>query len=277
MPRIIVRHCFLERGKMVIKDERIDSGKAFDWGRTSAEYAKFRDIYPEEFYEKIISCGLCTSGQKVLDLGTGTGVLPRNMYKFGASWTGTDISEEQINQAKKLSEGMDIEYFASAAETLNFPENSFDVITACQCFWYFKHEQMAPILYKMLKPNGSFLVLLMNWLPFEDRIARASEELVLKYNPEWSGAGEKMHPIAVPECYDEFFDLVCHEEYPIKVHFTRESWNGRMKACRGIGASLPSEKISEWEREHQKLLEKIAPEEFDILHFAALAELKVKK
>ena len=40
---------------------------------------------------------------------------------------------------------------------------------------------------------------------------------------------------------------------------------------------MPSKKIAEWEREHQKLLEKIAPEEFDILHFAALAELKVKK
>lgn len=262
---------------MEIKDERIDNGKAFDWGRTSAEYAKFRDIYPEAFYEKIAGRGLCTSGQRVLDLGTGTGVLPRNMYKFGARWTGTDISEEQIKQAKKLSEGMDIEYIAAAAEALDFPENTFDVITACQCFWYFKHEQIAPILHKMLKPNGRFVALLMNWLPFEDKIAGASEELVLKYNPEWSGAGEKVHPIAVPECYDEYFELAFHEEYLLNVHFTRESWNGRMKACRGIGASLSSEKISEWEREHQNLLAEIAPEEFDILHFAALAELKVKK
>lgn len=38
---------------MEIKDDRIDSGKAFDWGKTSREYAKYRDIYPEEFYKKI--------------------------------------------------------------------------------------------------------------------------------------------------------------------------------------------------------------------------------
>ena len=37
----------------------------------------------------------------MLDLGTGTGVLPRNMYRFGATWYGTDISENQIVQAKK--------------------------------------------------------------------------------------------------------------------------------------------------------------------------------
>ena len=81
-------------------DERIDAGKAFDWGRTSKEYAKYRDIYPEEFYKKIVERGLCVKGQKVLDLGTGTGVLPRNMYKYGAEWVGTDISPEQIEQAK---------------------------------------------------------------------------------------------------------------------------------------------------------------------------------
>ncbi len=69
---------------MEIRDHRIDAGKAFDWGRTSEEYAKFREIYPEIFYKKIADRGLCTAGQNVLDLGTGTGVLPRNMYQYGA-------------------------------------------------------------------------------------------------------------------------------------------------------------------------------------------------
>jgi len=32
---------------------------------------------------------------------TGTGVLPRNMYRFGAAWTGTDISENQSLLAVK--------------------------------------------------------------------------------------------------------------------------------------------------------------------------------
>lgn len=129
---------------MDIKDIRIDGGKAFDWGRVSGDYAKYRDIYPEEFYQKIVSRGLCVQGQRVLDLGTGTGVLPRNMYRFGADWVGTDISENQIVQAKRLSEGMDIEYRTVSAEDIDFPDNSFDVITACQCFWYFRHERLVP-------------------------------------------------------------------------------------------------------------------------------------
>ncbi|HBH94700.1 MAG TPA: class I SAM-dependent methyltransferase, partial [Ruminococcaceae bacterium] len=59
--------------------------------------------------------------------------------------------------------------------------------------------------------------------------------------------------------------------------FTRESWNGRMKACRGVGASMSKDEISAWEQEHIKLLEKNTPDEFDILHYGAIAELKVIK
>lgn len=257
-----------------MKRADIDGGKAFDWGRASTDYAKYRDIYPKEFYEKIVNRELCVKGQSVLDLGTGTGVLPRNMYSYGAKWTGIDASENQIAQAKLLSEGMDISYFAAPAENINFPENSFNVITACQCFWYFDHNVIMPRLHKMLKKEGSILILYMAWLPFEDRIASESEKTVLKYNPSWSGAGETVHPIAIPHCYNERFQLVYSEEYPLDIKFTRESWNGRIRACRGVGASLSEKEIADWEREHIKMLEEIAPEEFCIKHYAALAELK---
>ena len=83
-----------------------------------------------------------------------------------------------------------------------------------------------------------------------------------------------MHPIFIPECYSENFDLVFHEEYQLNIHFTRESWNGRMKACRGVGASLSEQDIASWEAEHMNLLSEIASDEFDILHYAATAELK---
>lgn len=262
---------------MLIKNAAIDGGKEFDWGKVSADYARYRDIYPQEFYQRILALGLCRDGQRILDLGTGTGVLPRNLYPYGGRWTGTDISAEQIAQAERLSTGMQIDYQTAAAEDLAFPAETFDVITACQCFWYFDHEKIMPNLYRMLKPNGKLLVLYMAWLPFDDAIAGRSEELVLKYSPAWSGAGETMHPISIPDCYAAKFDRIYHEEYLLNVHFTRESWNGRMKACRGVGASLSREELQAWEAEHRKLLSETAPEEFNVKHYAALAELQVRK
>ena len=163
---------------MEIKDKRIDAGKAFDWGKTSEHYAKYRDIYPEEFYRRVVDRGLCITGQKVLDLGTGTGVLPRNMYRYGAEWIGTDISPNQIEQAKKLAleSGMNIEFKAVSTEQIDFPTASFDVITSNPPYMIGQHgltnpqsakaiarheiectfDDVARVTGKLLKPGGKF-------------------------------------------------------------------------------------------------------------------------
>ena len=262
---------------MDIKDNRIDAGKAFDWGRTSEYYAKYRDIYPDVFYQKVADRGLCVKGQKVLDLGTGTGVLPRNMYKYGAKWTATDISPEQIEQAEKLAKEakMDIDFKAVSAEKIDFPDGSFDVLTACQCFFYFDHEKVAPEFARILKKDGKLVILYMAWLPFEDELACKSEDLVRKYNPTWTGGGETRHPIHIPDVMYDYFDMEYHEEYDLMVPFTKESWHGRMIACRGVGASLAPNELEKWDKEHRALL-KNYPDEFEVKHYAAIAVLRKK-
>lgn len=80
----------------------------------------------------------------------------------------------------------------------------------------------------------------------------------------------------IPNCVYETFELVYQEEYDINVSFTKETWHGRMKACRGVGASLSQEEIAQWEQEHKKLLDSIAPERFDVLHYTSFMELKPK-
>ena len=259
----------------IIKND-IDGGKSFDGGKASADYAKYRDIYPPIFFDKVAQLGLCVKGQRVLDLGTGTGVVPRAMYHYGARWTGADISENQIIQARALSEGMDIDYIVSPAEDIDFPDGTFDVITACQCFFYFDYEKVVPKLAKLLKSGGRLVILFMAWVPADDDIARASEELVLKYNPAWTGGGYERAPVFVPETAEKYFDIEVRDEYDLMVPFTRESWNGRMKACRGVGASLTAEQTAAWEKDHISLLEKLAPPEFEILHHGAMAVLRKK-
>jgi len=260
-------------------DKNIDDGNTFDWGKTSDDYAKYREIYPQEFYRRIVAEGVCVRGQAVLDLGTGTGVLPRNLYPYGASFTGTDIAANQIAKAKELTKeaGMHISYDRVATEDLSYPADTFDVITACQCFFYFRHDVLAPKLYQFLKPGGKLVILYMAWLPFEDEIAGASEDLVLAYHPKWTGCRETRHPNVIPMEYKPYFDCMKEDIYDLSIPFARESWNGRMKACRGIGASLSAQKVKEFEAEHLKLLNKIAPPEFEILHYVAMSILKVKK
>lgn len=263
---------------MEIVNKDIDHGKAFDWGKVSEEYGKYRDIYPEEFYKRIVDLGLCTKGQKVLDLGTGTGVLPRNMYKFGAEFIGADISENQIAEAVKLSKEkeMDIKYLVSSAEDIDFSDETFDVVTACQCFKYFDKSIILPKIHRMLKSNGHLLILFMAWLPNESEIARKSEELVLKYNPSWTGGGMTRYKLKKPEWAEPLFEVEDAITYDIPVTFTRETWHGRMVACRGIGASsLTDSEKAEFTKEHTEYL-KTVPPEFSIPHYVTMLNLRKK-
>lgn len=256
---------------MISRDD-IDAGEAFEWGRASANYAKYRDIYPLEFYEKLIELGIGTRGQNVLDLGTGTGVLPRNLYRYGAKFTGVDVSPEQIEQAKRLSkqENMDIMYFSTPAEEIDFLKNSMDVVMACQCFMYFDPSILIPKLEQIIVSGGKLAILFLAWLPFEDKLAAETEALVLKYSPNWSGGGMKRELAPIPEWVEmSSFEVTQNIGFEVDLAFTRESWNGRIKACRGVEASLSPVEVKAFEKEHLAMLANY-PEEFKIKHYTTM-------
>ena len=54
--------------------------------------------------------------------------------------------------------------------------------------------------------------------------------------------------------------------FDVALPFTRASWRGRLRACRGVGASLEPNAVRAFDRDHEGLLERIAPERFDIPH-----------
>lgn len=50
----------------MISDSRIDGGKAFDWGRVSGEYARFRTFIPLSFMRRYIRWGFAPMVRKCL-------------------------------------------------------------------------------------------------------------------------------------------------------------------------------------------------------------------
>lgn len=117
----------------------------------------------------------------------------------------------------------------------------------------------------------------MAWLPDEDAIAGESERLVLRYHPSWSGAGERRRLIGTPQEAKGLFETQEAFLFDLDVPFTRESWNGRMLVCRGIGASLSPERARAFAAEHMRLPQRIAPEQFTVRHYAAMTILRVIK
>lgn len=251
-----------------MKLEFIDNGKEFDFGKTSADYARFRDIYPASMYEKLIQFGIGKSGQKILDLGSGTAVLPINMSKTGADFTASDVSENQILFGKQLAAERNIkniDFKVCSAEDTGFNENSFDAVTAVQCFHYFNAEEAANEIRRILKPGGLFCKIFMDWLPYEDEVIAEMENLVLKYNPDWSGKGFKEFNYKFPSWAIGKFDIENVRSYNAELEFSKEAWIGRIKSCRGIGASLSEKEVEKFEAEYRSMLEKY-PEPLRLKH-----------
>ena len=245
---------------MEIRKTTIDGGKGFDFGKTAEVYAKYRDIYPSCLFEKLAEMDIGTRGQRILDLGTGTGVLPRGMYPYGGLWTATDISEKQIEQAKRLSAGLNIRYLVRATEELDFPEASFDVITAAQCFWYFDPGTVVPKIRRFLRPGGRFLKIYMSYVK-EEPITQDSNGIVRRINGNWNGGNP-----AIQDLTTHYFEDPQTDVLVVDLPFTRETWHGRMLSSRGVLAAMNEEEVRQFDVEHRQMLEERYPEHFTVRH-----------
>ncbi len=240
--------------------QKVDHGQSFDFGKTSKDYSKFRDIYPPELYDRLYALGVGARGSRWLDLGTGTGELPRGLARHGADILAVDASREQIEQAMSLSRDIpNIRYQVCRAEDVALPDHSLDVITACQCFWYFDPLVVVSKIKAMLREGGLFLKVYMSYLK-EDPVASRSSEMVKEFNPSWNGGSP-----AVQDLITHYFDHPHMENFMADLPFTRESWHGRMKTCRGVLASMDEETFSRFEQRHLKFLSGL-PEQFTVRH-----------
>ena len=249
-----------------MKIQDVDNGQAFDFGKTSSAYAKYRNIYPRELYEKLRALGVAADGTSWLDLGTGTGILPENLYNLNAIIYGADISEQQIAFAKQNAEKQqhNINFIVSPAEKTGLPDSSFDSITAAQCFFYFDKEKMRSEIKRMIKPGGKFIKIFMTW-DNNDPLASESQKLVFEMNKNWESA-----KTALTDINDDLFPGRVTEKFCVDIPFTRESWHGRMCACRGTLASMDDCTFAEWEKAHIEMLETF-PQEFTVRHIVFIS------
>jgi len=248
--------------------DSIDAGQAIDWGKTSADYDRYRPGPPESFYHKLAALDVGLAQQSILDLGTGTGLLARRFAQNGCQVCGIDQSIDQIDmaQAAAAREALSVEFSVANAEALPYEDNHFDVITANQCWIYFDLRKVLPEVLRTLKPNGRLVVSHFSFMPHLDPVVQASEALVLKYNSEWSGANWDGQIKPEPTWAKDLFELSGWFVYDELIPFTHESWRGRMRALRGLAASLSEETVAQFDAEHRALLTELTDDPFDVWH-----------
>ncbi|RKR07833.1 demethylmenaquinone methyltransferase/2-methoxy-6-polyprenyl-1,4-benzoquinol methylase [Maribacter vaceletii] len=114
---------------------------------------------------KVVAILTKSKPNSILDIATGTGDLAINMVKTGASKiVGLDISPGMLEVGKdKIKDkklASTIEMVVGDSENLPFKDNSFDAVTVAFGVRNFETlEKGLAEIYRVLKPNGSFVVL----------------------------------------------------------------------------------------------------------------------
>jgi SAM-dependent methyltransferase len=250
-----------------------------DFGKTAGDYAKYRAGYPEALFHRLKAHGIGHTGQNILDIGTGTGYLARPLAKQGAEVTGLDPSSELLAVAEQLDQEQNVTilYVQGRAEKLPFPDHSFHVVTAGQCWHWFQRDQVSREVYRVLKPGGKIAIVHFDWLPLHGNVVSVTEQLILCYNPEWKGGGGTgFYPQWLSDLLGAGFQDVESFSFDVNVPYSHESWRGRIRASAGVGASLPPEKVDAFDAELQKILSDSYPDPLMIPHrvFAVIGTKK---
>lgn len=241
-----------------------------NWSATSRDYLRYRPGYPKEFFTLLRRLGVGSARQDILDLGSGTGALAVPFARQGARVTAVDPSEGQLRAAKIAARkyGVKIKFKVASAEKTGLPDHSFDAITASMCWTYFDVKRMKMEIPRLLRSGGLLMVSTLIWERQERGVVAETHELIARHNAEVRGWRHRRNPEAeiVPDWSKNWLRLKTFHEFLVDVPFSRESWRGRIRACRWIGAALSGAQTETFDGEHASLLERIAPAKFLIPH-----------
>lgn len=257
---------------MTLKNEaRAEAARAFgagvDFGKTSDDYARFRPGLPPSFYERLAkSMPRGTfDGLMAVDVGAGTGVVTLELAKRGARVVGVDPSQNQLDALMRQASALGLEYVATVcakAEETGLESGVFDLWVASQAWHWFDPVKAGAEAMRLLKSGGLAVCCNFDYLPGRSELARKTEDLILKYTPDWpmsGGTGCHVRPLfELPAAGLNLVEQVSYEHEQV---FTHEGWRGRMRTCNGIGAHHPREVVEAFDRELGELLKREFPED----------------
>jgi demethylmenaquinone methyltransferase/2-methoxy-6-polyprenyl-1,4-benzoquinol methylase len=98
------------------------------------------------------------SGEKILDVGGGTGRLARELSEAGAKASVVDASEAMLKQARRILPPNQV--ILGMSEHLPFDNDSFDFLTMVDTLHHIRlQDETLRECLRVLKPNGTLLIL----------------------------------------------------------------------------------------------------------------------
>ncbi|MBJ8345480.1 class I SAM-dependent methyltransferase [Antrihabitans sp. YC2-6] len=123
------------------------------------------ELIPALGPELVQACGV-RRGDRVLDVGAGSGNAAIPAAAAGAIVTASDLTPELLTAGQKIAarRGVALEWLEADAEALPFADNCFDVVMSCVGAMFAPHHQAtADELVRVVRPGGT--IGMINWTP----------------------------------------------------------------------------------------------------------------
>jgi ubiquinone/menaquinone biosynthesis C-methylase UbiE len=130
------------------------------------DYASFA-TYMEPGAIEILEDWSITPGQRLLDVGCGSGQTAIPAARRGLHVTGIDIAENLIEHARKRAraEGLVARFDQGDAEALPYPDGSFDAaVTLIGAMFAPRPDRVASEFARVVRPGGRLYM--ANWTPY---------------------------------------------------------------------------------------------------------------
>lgn len=132
---------------------------------------------------------LIQPGQQVLDIGCGNGRLAETAQKIKAYYTGIDLSEKLITQARELygARYPDAHFLHGSMLELPFENDSFDIIVAVSSVLHIPsselRSQAISEMMRVARPGATLF--LVNWNLYQDVLPDYFSAAKIEFGTEW--------------------------------------------------------------------------------------------
>ncbi len=151
---------YLRRVDAYVIDEPLSKQPWSHFGPLSKHYVLGRKEKPDVAYAILKS--YVDTDVTILDLGSGTGISTRQLYKNGfKNVIGVDRDLQMIKEAQAANTvDCSIRYIcADISWGLPFSDEQFDIVSAASAFHWFSNPSSIKEVARILKPNGYYFII----------------------------------------------------------------------------------------------------------------------
>ncbi len=222
-----------------------------DFGVVAGDYARHRQGYPHTLFDRLAALGVGRAGQRIVDLGTGTGAVARALAARGARVTGVDPSPALLEKAAELAarDGLDVTWCEATAETTGLGTGQFDAVLVGSAWHWFDRPRAAAEARRLLRSGGRMAIVHLDWVALAGSVVAVTLDLVARHRAAPPPVAPDIGPNGVYPHWPadlsnagfyalELFGFDLVQRYP------HAGWRGRMRASALVSTMPPAAKAA---------------------------------